>query len=536
MSKDSNLKEQRDRFLAFAFAGADFLLEIDGQGCVTFAAGATKSMTGFDDSQIRGRNYLDFFAADDRVLLGSLNVKWTAGTKKGPYFVTLLHSDQSTTTRAFVTGISMPDDDSIYLSFARGDGLLRILGFEKDTGEPAKLVDAKAFETLIQKKIPEMMASGRNADLTFIELGGLDRTKAVDGDFDTFFEAVAATMMEHSLDGEAAADLQDGRYVLLQDRDKSPDALRDQIMDIARKFELGDVLDVKEKKIESDLPNLSARETSRAIIHTMNQMEQRGIDKLETDLKKSFRSFLDENTAKIKTLKNTIAHQRFTVHFQPIVDLSTRGVSHHEVLMRFDENISPYELIVLSEDVGMAPDLDMAVCRQALKFADKNKHNNIGKLAVNLSGASVQMESFIDTLLGSLREYPDAAKHIAFELTESTTIRDLDFVNNFVQKLRLGGHAVCLDDFGAGAASFQYLHKLHVDGVKIDGAYIKTILTSPRDATLIKNLTQMCHELDVYVVAEMIETEAQYKYLRDIGIDKGQGWLFGKASPALMKD
>ncbi|MDD3021598.1 MAG: EAL domain-containing protein, partial [Alphaproteobacteria bacterium] len=80
-------------------------------------------------------------------------------------------------------------------------------------------------------------------------------------------------------------------------------------------------------------------------------------------------------------------------------------------------------------------------------------------------------------------------------------------------------------------ASFQYLHKLNVDGVKIDGAYIRKVLNSPRDATMVKNMVQMCHEMGVYVVAEMVESEEQRVFLDSIGVDKGQGWLFGKAEP-----
>src|SRR5690606_13434937 len=159
----------------------------------------------------------------------------------------------------------------------------------------------------------------------------------------------------------------------------------------------------------------------------------------------------------------------------------------------FEDNVSPYYLIVLGEDVGIAPDVDMSVCRQALKFADqkKNRTEKFRKLAINLSGVSVQHDAFKKNLLDLLNEYPEAAKHLVFEITESTMIKDLDEVNGFIQKLRAGGHSVCLDDFGAGASSFQYLHKLDVDGIKIDGAYTKQILESPRDATMIKNLTQM---------------------------------------------
>ena len=86
----------------------------------------------------------------------------------------------------------------------------------------------------------------------------------------------------------------------------------------------------------------------------------------------------------------------------------------------------------------------------------------------------------------SYYEYSGAAKSLMFEITESSEIKDLDKVDGYIQELRGKGYPVCLDDFGAGAASFQYLHKLQVDGVKIDGAYVRNVLTSTRDATMVK--------------------------------------------------
>ena len=119
-----------------------------------------------------------------------------------------------------------------------------------------------------------------------------------------------------------------------------------------------------------------------------------------------------------------------------------------------------------------------------------------------------------------------------FEITESTTIQDLDMVNHFIRILQDEGYKVCLDDFGAGSASFQYLHQLNVDYVKIDGSYTRKLLSSERDAIMLKNLSQMCMDLNIKVIAEMVEQEEQAERLRNMGIGYGQGYLFGKAKPS----
>jgi PAS domain S-box-containing protein len=533
VTKESELKEQRDRFLAFSFAGADFLLETDVSGNIIFTSGASKSLTGQEDQELIRKNFLELFSKEDRALLSTLQKNSRPGIKQGPYMVSMAGGSAS---KVFVTGFTMPGNSSFYAVISRGDNLFRLMGFEKDGAIKHAIANKNEFMDVLNKKIPNMIAEGKDADLMLVELQGIaDYKRSLDqGTWSKFMESIGDAVMASSVDGDMAASVKEGQYVIVKDKDASASNLHEKLQDIARNFNLSD-LDIKSKTVEGDLPDLTEREATRAILYTMNQMEKQGIEKSGDDLKKSFQMFLEENTIKIKSLKNLISHQRFTINFQPIVDMSSRDTSHFEVLVRFEDNVSPYDLIVLGEDVGIAPDVDMSVCRQALKFADqkKNRTEKFRKLAINLSGVSVQNEAFKNNLLSLLKEYPDAAKHLSFEITESTMIKDLDEVNEFIQKLRRAGHSVCLDDFGAGASSFQYLHKLDVDGIKIDGAYTKKILESPRDATMIKNLTQMCHELDVFVVAEMVETEAQAKYLRDIGIDKGQGWLFGKPAPTL---
>jgi EAL domain-containing protein (putative c-di-GMP-specific phosphodiesterase class I) len=101
-------------------------------------------------------------------------------------------------------------------------------------------------------------------------------------------------------------------------------------------------------------------------------------------------------------------------------------------------------------------------------------------------------------------------------------------VNEFIKLLQKEGYKVCLDDFGAGSASFQYLHQLHVDYVKLDGAYTKQITHNKRDATMVKNLARLCQDLGVKMVAEFVEEEAQIKMLREMGIEYGQGYWFGR--------
>jgi EAL domain-containing protein (putative c-di-GMP-specific phosphodiesterase class I) len=152
------------------------------------------------------------------------------------------------------------------------------------------------------------------------------------------------------------------------------------------------------------------------------------------------------------------------------------------------------------------------------------------KVSVNLSGISIQNERFVAKLRNKLEPHlkTDIPKRLVFEITESSKINDLDKVNHFVKALQDDGFKIALDDFGAGSASFQYLHKIHVDAVKIDGVYIMNILQNERDRTMVANLVRMCKDLKVGVVAERIETKEHADLLKTLGVELGQGYYFAK--------
>ncbi|MDI1365422.1 MAG: EAL domain-containing protein, partial [bacterium] len=96
------------------------------------------------------------------------------------------------------------------------------------------------------------------------------------------------------------------------------------------------------------------------------------------------------------------------------------------------------------------------------------------------------------------------------------------------QSLRAMGCMVCLDDFGSGSASFAYLQQLSLDIVKIDGRYVRELAESGRDGAMVRRLVELCKDLKIRTVAEMVETIEVEEVVRDAGVDFAQGWLFGK--------
>jgi EAL domain-containing protein (putative c-di-GMP-specific phosphodiesterase class I) len=122
---------------------------------------------------------------------------------------------------------------------------------------------------------------------------------------------------------------------------------------------------------------------------------------------------------------------------------------------------------------------------------------------------------------------------LLLEITETKRLDDLETAARSIDALREAGFLVCLDDFGAGAASLDYLRALSVDFVKFDGRFIRDLAEGGRDAVLLKHLVKLCEELGVQTVAEVVETRATADVARKLGVVFGQGWVFGKPGPTL---
>jgi len=151
-------------------------------------------------------------------------------------------------------------------------------------------------------------------------------------------------------------------------------------------------------------------------------------------------------------------------------------------------------------------------------------------VAVNLSGNSVTSLPYIAGLHGLLKENPWTRNRLMFEITESARMEDLTAASRFIQGLRGEGYEVCLDDFGAGAANFQYLSTLEVDVVKLDGSAVRNAQRAVKGEAFLKALVNLCRNLGVATIAEMIDDKKGLAFVRNCGVDYVQGYLFGKPS------
>ena len=183
---------------------------------------------------------------------------------------------------------------------------------------------------------------------------------------------------------------------------------------------------------------------------------------------------------------------------------------------------------MLVEALGLADELDLAVARLACQAAGKAAT----PVAFNLSGQSVQNAGFRDRLIKLLAASPARqAGLVIVEMTETAEIEALEEADLTATALRSLGIAFCLDDFGAGAADIRLLRALGPDIVKLDGSYIPGIAQDGRERAFVAGMVEIVRAAGAEIVAERVEIEAEAEALRLLGVQYGQGWLFGHPGP-----
>jgi EAL domain-containing protein (putative c-di-GMP-specific phosphodiesterase class I) len=530
--KSDQIKKQRDMFLAFSFASADLFLEVSDGDIVDFALGAARSLTGINEKKLIGQNWLDVFSQADRPTIVTMRKQAQEGRRCGPFMVKL-DENLGGGLQAIVTGIKMPGSNSFYMTLGFTNVLMAKVAEKVREVKEAELLDKDTFLSAAQEALDLARSLGQDIDMTLLDIEDIGKAKSRLGDeiWGKFEQTITEFLSSKSLDGHTAAEIKEGRYSVIHDKSIDSDYLKEQLTTLAKEVDPeGEGLEVKSKTVSADLQSLSEREATKALIYTINEFERKGTSLSIETLNSGFKTYVSANAQKISQFKSMIERLSFDLNFQPIVDLETLECSHYEMLTRFHGEGSTEEWIIFGEDIGMAADFDIAVCERAINYLLYKGAGRRTKFAVNLSGQSIQNEQFFKTLYAKLNMNKELSSRLMFEITESTEIDNLEMVNHYIQTLQQEGFKVCLDDFGAGAASFKYIQRLHVDYVKIDGQYTRRVIESERDRVMIKNLAQMCSDLDIKVVAEKIENQMQADEMKKIGVTYGQGYLFAKPS------
>jgi len=494
-----------DRFLAFAFAAAELLVETDRDGRILFAEGAFPARFGRAARDFLGRPVAALVAAADRAGFRTA-LEMLPGT--GRLHPTGLRLADPAGTAFVASGLCLAaDEGSICFAFAPIPQLL-----------PQPPPGGPGLARLAEDRLRSGEAAG---SLSFLDIATPEGAFTPRPDL---AERIRILLAEALPDG-VAAELGGGRFGLLADA-AGPD-LAALAAGIARLLEeRGLVPVIGTMSLDLASPRLRSVQATRALRFALSAFARGGDAALrQAGFDGGLAGFAASAAERAGRLRAALAERRFRLAFQPIVALADRAPHHYEALLRPMDDAGTAEFVALAETVGLSEELDWAVVGAACEAASR-AHG--ARIACNLSGLSLQNPAFRARLLAKLDAAPDLALRLLFEITETAEIEDETEAAATVIALRDRALPVCLDDFGAGAAAFRYLRAFPVDFVKVDGAYVANAPQSERDRGFIAAMVDLARTVGAGVIAERVETEEEAALMLSLGVGFGQGFLFGR--------
>ena len=234
-------------------------------------------------------------------------------------------------------------------------------------------------------------------------------------------------------------------------------------------------------------------------------------------------------------LKHAMEREEFVLHYQPLIELSTRKIIGTEALIRWMHPqkgmIPPDKFIPLAEESGLIVEINKWVIQTACK---QNKHwRESGftpiRIAVNLSGYQFTSQNIVQIIRDALEEASLDAKNLEVEITENTLMQNTEDTVRVLEQMRDLNLRIALDDFGTGYSSLSYLTSFTIDTIKIDRSFVMGCGMANNTRIIIKAIVAMGHSLGMKVVAEGIESEDQFELLKEYGVNEGQGFHFSPA-------
>ncbi|MEC8482590.1 MAG: EAL domain-containing protein, partial [Pseudomonadota bacterium] len=230
-----------------------------------------------------------------------------------------------------------------------------------------------------------------------------------------------------------------------------------------------------------------------------------------------------------------LVNDEFTLHVQPQWDTQRKMIGA-EALLRWQHPerglVSPGVFIPLAEETRLILPIGEWVLRTACQWLSEWRLDETMSdfiLSVNVSAVQFSQEDFVQQVQRILSEYDVAAGALQLELTESMLAHDQQDIITKMSELKALGVLISLDDFGTGYSSLSYLHQLPIDQLKIDQSFVANIEQGEKNASLAESIISLGHNLGMEVIAEGVETEAQFTWLAEQGCDLFQG--FGLAKP-----
>lgn len=245
-----------------------------------------------------------------------------------------------------------------------------------------------------------------------------------------------------------------------------------------------------------------------------------------------------------KALRDALERREFELFYQPIIRCGVESTAGFEALLRWHRPecglVPPREFIHLAEDTGLIVPIGLWVLETACNMLSgfQAHYRRLTSeapslfMSVNVSARQLEDPADVDKMLAVIRNSRVDPGRIKLEITEGSIIEQLDSAASGLEKLRDLGVTLAVDDFGIGYSSFSYLHRFHLDTLKVDRSFVSTMLYNEDSLQIVRAITSLAHELDMDVIAEGVEDVNELLRLREFGCGYFQGFLCSRPIPA----
>ena len=279
-------------------------------------------------------------------------------------------------------------------------------------------------------------------------------------------------------------------------------------------------------------------------VSAMVQSADMAMYQAKSEGKRQYRFFSPEMNGRARArlmlesnVRKAVSEKELRLYYQPQIYLKDGHLRGFEALMRWQQPqaglIQPSLFIPILEETGLihaiGPWLHESAAHQFLQW--RNQHQEPLVMSINVSALQFSSTKLIDELQLILEQTGFSESWLEIEVTESALIDNVEFAQQQLQKLRDLGVRIAIDDFGTGYSSLAYLRELPVDTVKIDRSFTASMFDSNKDAIIVQTIIELGRRLQLEVIAEGVETEAQLHWLRELGCDIAQGYWFSRPQP-----
>jgi len=413
--------------------------------------------------------------------------------------------------------------------------------FDKLTGLPNRTL----LYELVREAAGEIGAAERKMAVFFIDL---DRFKMVNDSLghnvgDRLLQQVAGRLSSAASEEDIVSRLGGDEFILVQRNPRSPDDALAYAKRLISAMKHPFVVDDNELYIDASIGICLSPEHGtdfeNLVRHADLAMYEAKIQKTGFQL---FNSGIRDTFHRKLTLENelrwAIDKNQLHVHYQPQVNAITRRMEGMEALLRWNHptlgQVSPGEFIPIAEETGSIMEIGKwvlaEVCKQVCQWRADGK--SVPLVAVNLSARQFQAPDLVSSVQDIVHRTPCAPEQIVIEITESSSMNNIEAVLPVLWKFKSIGFRIAIDDFGKGYSALGYMKQFPIDILKIDKSFVRELTSDAKSAVITKAIIDMAHGMDLRVIAEGVETAEQLETLRTMNCDIVQGFMIDPPMPS----